>query len=353
MAVQAGRAPLSSTSAAAPADVDVPVLVGRSPIPTATGVAGHLGWLEREAALDGTPLTVAGDPLAAPLRDSLLRAAAPRGLLREGDAFSALWAHRHVEPTRAIGLTWVDGFQAIVARADAGIHEPSQLAGRRIGLPRDDDALVDARRAAARRGLRAALGLAGLFPDEVAERDIDVRGASEPYAAELAALERGEVDAIHLAGAGGLAAASRIGAATVVDLGASLDPAVRASASTPAAITVDARLLERRPTLVVRLLAVMLRAGAWAAEQPQNAAPLIAADLGVTTEQLAGAHGHGLGEQLQVDLSERKLAALRTQHEFLRTYGFLDEDVDLGAWVDPRPLAEARDLLAAERTIWA
>jgi ABC-type nitrate/sulfonate/bicarbonate transport system substrate-binding protein len=351
-AVQTDRATLNQVRAIEPAGVDAPVHVGHGPIPTATTVAGRLGWLEREAALDGTPLAVGGDPLAAPLRDSLLRAAASSGTLREGDALSALWAHRHVRPTRLIGLTWVDGFHAVVSAASSGIGAPDQLAGRRVGLPRDVDAPVDTRRAAARHGVRATLALAGLFPEEVVDHDLDVRGVPGPYAAELAALERGDVDAIYLAGATGLVAATSIGAVTVVDLGASLDPAVRASASAPAAITVDAGLLEQQPLLVVRLLAVLLRAGAWAAEHPEDAASLLAEDAGVTLPELTAAHGRGVGEQLQVDLSERKLSALRTHHEFLRTYGFLDEDVDLGRWVDPRPLAEARDLLAAERTLW-
>ena len=35
-----------------------PIRVDRGPIPTATGIAHQLGWLEREAALDGTPLSV-------------------------------------------------------------------------------------------------------------------------------------------------------------------------------------------------------------------------------------------------------------------------------------------------------
>ena len=102
----------------------------------------------------------------------------------------------------------------------------------------------------------------------------------------------------------------------------------------------------------MRLLAVLLRAGVWAHEHPADAARLLASDLATTPEGLTAAHAAGVHEQLHVDLSDRKLAALRDNHEFLRTYGFLGEDVDLGAWVDPRPLAAARDLLASERTSW-
>jgi ABC-type nitrate/sulfonate/bicarbonate transport system substrate-binding protein len=346
-----GRAPALRGNAV-PATGHAPVAIGRSPIPTATGIAQRLGWLEHEASLDATTLAVVGDPLAAPLRDPL-RAAAPPSLLREGESVGALWERAGGGETRLVGLTWVDTFQGVLSLQGSGISEPAHLAGRRLGLPRDDAAPVDAHRAAARRGFHAALALAGSFPDEVVELDLPVsERAGAPYAAELAALQRGEVDAVFVAGAAGMAAASRIGSLLVVDLGSHLDPMVRAGATTPAAITVDARLLEERPNLVVRFLAVLLRAGAWAQAHPIRAAYLVAGETGTTREDVLAAHGEGWHERLHIDLSDNKLAALRAQRDFLRTYGFLDADVDFGAWIDPRPLAAARDLLAAERTAW-
>ena len=65
------------------------------------------------------------------------------------------------------------------------------------------------------------------------------------------------------------------------------------------------------------------------------------------------AHGPNWPDQLHVDLSYRKLDALSAQHDFLVTHGFLARPVDLGAWIDPRPLGVARELLAAERVAWA
>lgn len=330
------------------------MVVDRSPIPTATGLAHRLGWLEREAALDGTPLTVAGDPSAAPLRASLLRAAAPAGYLREGETTSALWERSEGGSTRLIGMTWVDTFQAVVAMPEAGISHPGQLAGQRVALPRDEAAPVDVRRAAARRGINAAIALAGLFPDEVEQVDVDAPASlSDPYRAELAALTSGEADAIFLSGAAGVAAAARIGAATVASFGRHLDPAVRISATTPAAITVGAELLEREPNLVVRMLAVLLRAGVWAQLNADEATRLLAEETSTSARHVKSAHGNGWPDQLQVDLSHRKLDALRAQHDFLLTHGYLGTAVDLGAWIDPRPLGIALELLAAERTAWS
>ncbi len=345
-----------------------PIQVDRGPIPTATGIAHQLGWLEREAALDGTPLTVGGErglrsavaasgdlraTSQAPLRVSLLHAAAPADGLYEGESTGALWERSEGRATRLIGLTWVETFQAVVALPDAGIDGPEQLAGRRLALPHDDGAAIDVHRAAASRGLHAALALAGIFPGEGAYVEIDGAGrADDPYAAELAALNRGEVDAVFVAGAAGAAAMARIGARVVADIGRHLDPAVRASGTTPAAITVDAELLAREPNLVVRLLAVLLRAGAWAQLNAPEATRLLALETGTTARDVTAAHGRNWPDQLHVDLSHRKLEALRAQHDFLVTHGFLPRAVDLGAWIDPRPLGVARELLAAERTAW-
>jgi ABC-type nitrate/sulfonate/bicarbonate transport system substrate-binding protein len=329
------------------------VVVRRGPIPTATSIARALGWLEREARLDGASLSVAGDSFAAPLRSPLLRAAAPAVDLREGESTRALWERSEGRPTRLIGLTWVDAFQAVVALPETGISTPLQLAGRRVALPRDERADLDVRRAAARRRLHAALGLAGLFPDDAAEVDVDAPArVGDPYGTELAALACGEVDAIFVAGAAGAAAAARIGAVAVVDVGRHLDVAVRTGATTPTTITVDADLLERRPNLVVRLLAVLMRAGVWAQLNRDEATRVVADETGTKPCHVTAAHGSGWHEQLHVDLSDRKLGALRAQHDFLLTHGFLEHAVDLGAWIDPRPLGMARELLAAERTAW-
>lgn len=360
-AVRSGRAPApgradragTSPSSAGPAVDRFPIRVGRAPIPTATGIADQLGWLAREAALDSAPLTVGGSRFGAPLRASLLRAAAPPDHLSEGDSTAALWERSRGRDTRLIGLTWVETFQAVVALPGSGIDHPEQLAGRRLGLPHDRTAPVDLHRAAASRGLHAALGLAGIFPGEVEHVEVDATYSSGgPYGAELMALASGDVDAIFLAGAAGAAAAARIGATTVADVGRHLDPAVRASGTTPTAIAVDADLLEREPNLVVRLLAVLLRAGVWAQLNAPEATRLLAAETGTTVRDVVAAHGGNWPDQLHVDLSHRKLDALRAQADFLLVHGFIERPVDLGAWVDPRPLGVARELLSAERVAW-
>jgi ABC-type nitrate/sulfonate/bicarbonate transport system substrate-binding protein len=193
----------------------------------------------------------------------------------------------------------------------AGISEPAQLAGRRLGLPQRDERLaVDVRRAAASRGFHSATALACLFCDEYDYVELavarDDAGPAVPYAAEAAALLRGEVDAIYVAGTAGRALARDIGAVEVVDLGAHLDPMVRVNATTPVALTVDAETLQREPGPVARLLAA----------------------------------------RRAVDLSAQSLEALGAQKDWLLRNGFLAADVDVAAWVDAGPLAAARSLRA-------
>jgi ABC-type nitrate/sulfonate/bicarbonate transport system substrate-binding protein len=317
----AGAAPAATRTVHAVRTSTTPVpAVARTAAPSVTGLAARLGWLD-------------AGPLAGHAR-----------WLREGDNVTALHARSAGRPTRLVGLTWIDGYQGVLALPGAGIEQPAQLQGRRLALPALDPgesgARADVRRAAASRGFHAATALACLFSDEYDFADVSTgagtgTGAGQPYAEETAALLRGEVDAIYVAGAAGRAVAERIGAVEVVDLGAHLDPAVRVNATTPAAITVDEELLRREPHVVVELLAALLRAGDWAERQPAA----IAAAYGV----------RGSEQQFHVDLSAHKLAALSAQNDFLRAHRFLAEgEVDLAAWADPAPLAAARELVAAQ-----
>lgn len=284
-----------------------------APTPAVSDLARRLGWLDAPSLEDRAHW------------------------FREGDNVSALHARAAGAPTRLIGLTWVDTYQGVIALPGSGVSEPAQLAGRRLGLPQTDDgAAIDVRRAAASRGFHAATALVCLFCDEFSYVDLPAGAGADdaPYAAEAAALLRGEVDAIYVAGQAGRALAEGIGAVEVVDLGRHLDPMVRVNATTPSALTVDERLLEQEPERVVELLATLLRAGAWA----ETRADAVRAAYG----------GRGVEKQLHADLSAHKLDALSAQKDFLLTHGFLGGDVNVAAWADPAPLAAARERVANE-----
>ena len=113
------------TTATSPA-VDT-VWFTRCPVPTATGLAYQLGWLDEEFARDGIALKTlqeVGGELARHHYDHGLST-----LVREGGNLLALPARAQGAPTRLIGLTWIDEWQAILVRPGSGITAPAQLQG--------------------------------------------------------------------------------------------------------------------------------------------------------------------------------------------------------------------------------
>lgn len=288
-------------------------------VPTVTGIARRLGWLD--------------DPGLA-------------GAVDEQPNATALWSRAQGAPTRLVALGWVDVCQLVLACDGAGIETPAQLAGRRLALPQRDGDGIDLARASARRGLHAAISLAGLFPDEVAWVDVPA-GDGPPYAAETAALRAGAVDAIFASGPHGWTLAGGAGLRVVVDVGAHLAPMVRANAATPMAFTADAATLARAPERVVRALAALLRAAGRARRHADAVAAAAAELTGATPAAIAGAYGGALHERLGLDLSVTALAGVAWQKDFLLTCGLLARDVDVAAWADPAPLAAARELVGA------
>ncbi|MDO8211843.1 hypothetical protein [Conexibacter sp. CPCC 206217] len=316
----------------------------------ASRTSGRL-WSERRASqtLLGSPGTPqpCHPPTSPVSRETGIDARETGALLRESDNVSALHARSAGADTRLVGLAWTGAYQAVIALPGAGIHEPAQLAGRRLGLPRCDTRLaIDVDRVAASRGVHAATALACLFCDEYERIDVEDASAGgesnaaaselhagggpypdephaiEPYAAEVVALLAGTVDAIYVAGEAGRALARRIGAVEVVDLGAHLDPMVRVNAATPLALTVDARQLRLDPERVARELAARLRA-----------------------DEARPARGR-CGLDAAIDLSQQSLAALGAQNDWLLTQGFVGASVDLAGWVERGPLEAARTLVA-------
>ena len=300
----------------------------RCPVRTATGIAADLGWLHDEFASDRIAVASLQDfPTGAP--------AAPvppgaRAVFREAGNIPALWARARGAKTRVVGLTWLEERQVILARPESGLRGPADLRGRRLAVPRRDGIGVDFRRAMALQGFAGALAVAGLGLSDVRLVDVDDQRrlaadrAVGQWDPEFDALRRNEVDAIYMKGAVAVELARYEGAEIVVDFDAFPDRRVRVNNGTPRPITVDQRVLDDRPDLVARFLAVVLRAADWAAVDPDR--PV---------------------RSLHPDLSTERLALLEQQKDFLRGHGFLDGDVDVLSWIDPAPLGAARDMVEA------
>jgi ABC-type nitrate/sulfonate/bicarbonate transport system substrate-binding protein len=108
------------------------------------------------------------------------------------------------------------GATAILTLPVTGIAGPGDLRGRRLGVPTGEAG------ASALRAYELALGLAGLALGDadlvgIAPHPLDQRWTGA-WDVEANALLRGEVDAVHVTGDTGDAAALAIGARSVVEL---------------------------------------------------------------------------------------------------------------------------------------
>ncbi|WP_326793088.1 ABC transporter substrate-binding protein [Streptomyces sp. NBC_00841] len=314
----------------------------RCPVPTATGIAADRQWLADEFTPDG--ITVRSLQDAAPDAD---RAAhfthALPGLFREGGNVPALWARSRGERTRLIGLTWIEERQTVLVAPGSGIRGADALRGLRLAVPRHSIA-IDFWRAMALRGFEGALASAGHTLDDATLVDVPADEHDGQWAAELAALRRGDVDAVYVKGALAVEAARRAGAEVAVELDELPDRRFRINNGTPRPITVHQQLLDDHPDLVDRFLAVLLRAADWATGQPDEVARILGAETGAGAAGVAGAYRPGTHLTLHPDLSDQRLALLAEQEAGLRAHGFLPEPVDVTAWADPEPLRRAAAL---------
>ena len=318
----------------------------RCPVPTATGIAADRGRLAAEFAPDGITVRSLQDEGEDVPRDRHYSHALA-GLFREGGNVPALWARANGEPTRLIGLTWIEERQAILVReAERGrVAEPADLRGLRVAVPRREIA-IDFWRAMALAGFRGALAAAGATLADVVPVQVPAAPSARQWIAELEALRDGRVDAVYVKGALAVEAAAAHGAAVGIDLDAFPDPGVRVNNGTPRPVTVHQELLDRHPELVVRFLRVLTEAADWAAGHPGEYERILSAETGAGADGVAQAYRGGGHAGLHLELSEHRLELLARQERFLREQGFLAGPVDVAAWAAPEPLAAARELAA-------
>lgn len=324
----------------------------RCPVPTPLGIAVQLGWIAEEFAKDGIGLKSIQETVSDSARESHYDHSLPHSF-RQGGNIPAIWARSRGSDTRVIGLSWTDEFQAIITLPETGISRARQLVGRPIGLP-VNPVSIDFNRASALRGFAKALELDGRDLREVQWVDTVNDGEGNRgiasgegfrvrqrhgYRAEVLALLTGKVDAIYVKGALGLETARLIGATIVTDLGGHPDPKVRINNGTPRTLTVDQALIDVRPDLVARFLARVVQAGDWAAAHPAETIAYIARETGSSDGWVRAAYGADAHTRLDTFLNEDAIEALADFKDFLFAHGFIPNDFDARAWIDPAPLA--------------
>lgn len=327
----------------------------RCPVPTASGLAYHLGWLHEALGGDGLDLGILQDGPKELLGHHFDHQLV--GLFREGGNVPALAARAEGATTRLIGLTWIDEWQKILVRADSGITSPDQLRGLRLALPTWAPTRAGSfPRAMSLHGYKHALSLAGLTFDDVTLVEVDtangtsgrVDGVGSLSIFGLDRLTTGEVDAVYVKGASSVEEAAAVGAAVAVDLDALPDRRLRVNNGTPRPLTVHQRLLDERPDLVERFLVETLRAADWATTHLDDVRRILQHETRSGADGVAEAYAGDFHLSLHPDLSDERLSLFEQQKNFLFLHGFIAGDVDVWSWADHAPLAAARETLAKE-----
>jgi ABC-type nitrate/sulfonate/bicarbonate transport system substrate-binding protein len=338
---------------------------GRGGVPTASGIAYKLGWLEEEFRGEGIKLRTLQEDADESLRHHHYDHGLP-SLIREGGNLFAIPAKAQRAPTRLIGLTWIDEGQSILVRPDSDIRSPKDLKGKRLGLPvlRAADIAENKRgrsitRFGSLHGYKGALASVGLTLDdvrlvEVGKPDADDRdqgGRHGGFWQGFEPLLKGEVDGIYVKGAGAADGARKHGLRVGIDLDKLPQRRFRVNNGTPRPITVHEHFLEHHYDLLVRFLAQTLRAAEWAKTNLAGVHEILQSETGATAEGVAAAYRDGFHESLAPDLSDERLELFRQQKDFQLAYGVLDRDFDFDAWVDRRPLADAARRLQGYRAV--
>lgn len=330
----------------------------RCAVPSPLGIAIQLGWLDDEFREDGIAIQSLLESKNVVERESHYDHSV-RNSFRLGGNIPGIWSRSIGRDTRLIGLSWTDEFQALIALPASGIHSIEDLRGRRLGLPEHNSSIIDVGRASALRGFLTALELAGISRSEVEFIDLPEerstiadQGAKaisgshfaaprrRAPSASLYALVRREVDVIYVKGPKGLQLTHQLGAHVVADLGAHPDPLVRTNNCTPRTFTVDGSLLDNRLDLVSRVMARVVSASHWAQLNADQAVSLIGKETNDSDTWVRYGYGANVHQNLGVDLNERSIDALDRFKRFLFDWGFLPENFDTQAWIDPRPLAD-------------
>ncbi|MDB5712951.1 MAG: nitrate/sulfonate transporter substrate-binding protein [Sphingomonadales bacterium] len=333
----------------------------RCPVPTPVGLAVQLGYLDEAFAKEGITLNSIIDSQDRSVRTSHFDHHLAYSF-RHGGNVPPIRARSEGAGTRLVGITWTDEFQAIITLPETGIRTTQDLVGRRFGVARRPAGIVDFMAATALKGLVSALSLQGLGHKDVEIVDIQLaksvlderEGAQlfglrgrHAYGAEVAALLRGDVDAIYVKGTAGIAVANLIAAHAVVEFGFHPDPRIRINSGSPRILTVDERLAEDRPDLVATILRTLQRTSIWAEAHPDEVGRFVAREAGASEEVVAAANGPELHRHLGIGLEPDLIDAVSHYKDFLFEWGFLAADFNVHQWVDERPWAALSSRAAA------
>ncbi len=277
---------------------------------------------------------------------------------RDGGNIPPLWTRAKGADTVLIGLSFSQRRQAILVATDSAIRSVHDLRGKKVSLPRRQDA-IDFFRAMSHRGLLVALQLHGMDAAEVEWVDVPATNAissrqgcgsvwsaksdnTASFGDEVAVLLAGRVDAIYLSGGrvGSVLATGDV--RSICDLDTRPESYAPVNNCDPAVITVSGALARTYPELVGRYLEATLQGAAWASEHHDETVRIFAQETFATEASIRAFFPPNLHETLEPELSEKGLTALETQKQFLLDHGYIERDFDIHAWADASFLQTAK-----------
>ena len=331
-------------------------------MPTPTGIAVQLGWIEEEFAKDGIKLDSVLDNADPNVRESHYDHKLDNSF-RQGGSIPAIWARAAGRDTRLLGLTWTEESQLLLALPESKIRSVKDLKGRRLGIATRPKDKIDFWNATTLRAYQLALETEGLGLKDVELVDIvreegsfervrpgrqgfnDVSQPASERSLEAAALKDGKVDVIFHKGSRGAQLADELGARTIFDIWKHPATRGRANNHSPRTLTVDGALADNHPDVVARIVRRVLEAGQWAADHRAEAIAYVARETNSPERWVTTAYGADVNEHLRTDLEESSLDALGEFTTFLFEHQFLPQNFDVRQWADPRPLAAAKKAL--------
>lgn len=343
----------------------------RCPAPTAASVAIRQGWLEDEFAPDGIAVRSISEAPDEATRLAHYSHDHP-ALFRFGGYVPPLQAMARGVDLRIIGLNWHDrvaGFYTLphhplAARRAQGAQA---LRDARIALPIRRQDRTDWWRATVLAGIENLLAVGGLARDQIRIVPIEIErayyedatsgpearaslwGSRSQFAVqreEVAALYRGEVDAIYSDAALAAILTATTGAVPVLNLHGHEDDS-QSGFGHPIVLTVSARLLAERPDLVDRWMARLLGAQDWVLTHPSETRRIFANDTGLPEALLEQGYSPRLLCQVDISLAASRVALVRRKYDHLLAHGLVDRAYDFDAMIDTGPLLRSRKMLAA------
>jgi ABC-type nitrate/sulfonate/bicarbonate transport system substrate-binding protein len=340
----------------------------RCPVPTAFSIAIQLGWIDQAFRRDGIALRSLATSSDREVRQSHF-AHSQLNSLRHGGNIPPIVSRSRGSDVRIVGFSPTGSAKLVLALPQSGVRSTADLRGKRLSIPRRINDPIDFWGATVRLAFTVALTSAGLrwsdvvpievpiersFVDDSTERSgatdtlWDAKFVLGHQREEILALLSGKVDAVFSHGSIAPLVKAIAGARTVLDLQSLGGREQRVLNDDPAVFTISGALIEERPDVVTRLVEVVQRAAEWARRNERDAKRIIAAETGLPEELVDQAYSPDVHEHLELNLDPHSLAALRLQHDHLLAAGVLTGPVDLGAFVDARPLEAAAPILAAE-----